>query len=41
MTSVKRFKQEKQRFYIYKNEKVETLMNKTNKRQPINIGFLT
>ena len=41
MTSIKTFKQEKQRSYLYKNENVETLMNNTKQRQPINIGLLT
>ena len=43
MTSVKPLKPWKTTnlIYIKKNEKRETLMNHTNKRQPLNIMYLT
>ena len=41
ITSVKPFKRENQRSYLYKNEKRETRMNYINKRQLLYIRFLT
>ena len=41
ITRVKSFKWKNQRSYLYKTEKRETFMNHINKRELLNIRFLT